>query len=262
MRGASPRSILRFWITAGLSALAVLFSTSAPSTAFAAGDDYPYRGTVNRLDPWGFYTGYCVSFAAWRLSQHGVRFQHASLRGPNGQTHFFGNAGDWDRNALAVGYTVDTHPAPGAIAIWHSGEDHAWSTGHAAYVTAVDSAGNATVEEYNWAHLYAYDLRVTRAPRYIHFSGAAAAAAVPSASNYPLYHTTHAVNERTGPGFGFSVVATLPRNTGVRVVCQVRSRSVVNGSAIWDRLTDGRYVTDFYVSTPAYATFSPGLARC
>jgi len=262
MRGASPRSVLRFGVTAGLSALAVLLSTSAPSSAFAAGDDYPYRGTVNRVDAWGFYTGYCVSFAAWRLSQHGVRFQGATLRGPNGQTRFFGNAGDWDRNALAVGFAVDTHPTAGAIAIWHSGEDHAWSTGHAAYVAAVDAAGNATIEEYNWSHLYAYGTRVARAPRYIHFTAALAAAAAQPARQYPLYQTTHAVNERTGPGFGFTVVATLPSRTGVRIVCQVRSTSAVNGTRIWDRLTDGRYVTDFYVSTPAYATFSPGLARC
>jgi surface antigen len=248
-------------VTALLSAFVVLLSTSTPARAVAAsGDDYPYRGTVNRLDAFGFYTGYCASFAAWRLSQHGVRFQSATLRGPNGQTQFFGNAGDWDRNALAVGYAVDTHPTVGAIAIWHAGEDRAWSTGHAAYVAAVDAAGNATVEEYNWSALYAYDQRVARAPRYIHFgSPGPVVAPTPVA---PLFRTTHAVNERTGPGFGYGVVATLPAGAGVRIVCQARSASVVNGTPIWDRLTDGRYVTDFYVSTPAYATFSPGLARC
>jgi len=125
----------------------VLLGTGAPASVFAAGDDYPLRGTVNRLDPWGFYSGYCTSFTAWRLSQHGIRFQGASLRGPNGQTRMFGNAGDWDANARAVGYTVDTHPTVGAIAIWHYGESFAWPTGHAAYVAAVDSAGNATLEE-------------------------------------------------------------------------------------------------------------------
>ena len=260
MRGTWPRSILRFGVTAGVSAAVVLLNTSTPARALASGDDYPYRGTVNRLDAFGFYTGYCASFAAWRLSQHGVRFQNATLRGPNGQTLFFGNAGDWDRNALAAGYVVDTHPTVGAIAIWHAGEDRAWSTGHAAYVAAVDATGNATVEEYNWSTLYAYDLRVARAPRYIHFSGPGPIAAPAPAS--PLFRTTHAVNERTGPGFGFAVVATLPAGADVRILCQVRSASVVNGTAIWDRLTDGRYVTDYFVSTPAYATFSPGLARC
>jgi surface antigen len=233
-----------------VSALVVLAGTSVPAAALASGDDYPYRGTVNRLDAFGFYTGYCASFAAWRLSQHGVRFQGASLRG-----QFFGNAGDWDRNAVAAGYVVDTRPTPGAIAIWHAGEDRAWSTGHAAYVTAVDATGNATIEEYNWSKLFAYDLRVARAPRYIHFTATAPPV-------YPLFATTHAVNERTGPGFPFGVVATLPANTRVRIVCQVQSTSVVNGSSIWDRLTDGRYVTDVYVSTPRYGTFSPGLGRC
>lgn len=253
MRGIAPRSWIRFGV-AGLSAMAVLVSTSAPVTALASGDDYPYRGTVNRLDPWGFYSGFCASFAAWRLSQHGVVFQGATLRG-----QFFGNAGDWDGKAAAAGYVVDTRPTPGAIAIWHAGEDRAWATGHAAFVAAVDAVGNATVEEYNWTKLYAYDLRVARAPRYIHFIAAGSAVQPPS---FPLYRTTHAVNERTGPGFPFAVIATLPAGAPIRIACQVRSASVVNGSAIWDRLTDGRYVTDFYVSTPLYATFSPGIARC
>jgi hypothetical protein len=27
-------------------------------------------------------------------------------------------------------------------------------------------------------------------------------------------------------------------------------------------LSDGSYVTDYYTSTPAFNTFSPGLSRC
>jgi hypothetical protein len=46
------------------------------------------------------------------------------------------------------------------------------------------------------------------------------------------------------------------------VVCQVRSTSVINGTGIWDRLSDGSYVTDYYTSTPAFNNYSPGLSRC
>src|SRR5438874_10974240 len=96
-------------------------------TVSAAGiDDYPYRGTANQLDRWGFYTGYCTSFAAFRLSQEGVRLHGASLQGPNGKTAFFGNGGTWDAAAASIGYVVDTHPTVGSVAVWHGGEDGAW----------------------------------------------------------------------------------------------------------------------------------------
>ena len=79
-------------------------------TVSAAGlDDYPYRGTVNKPDPWGFYSGYCTSFVAFRLSQEGVVFHGASLKGPNGKTAFFGNGGSWDAAAASIGYVVDAH---------------------------------------------------------------------------------------------------------------------------------------------------------
>jgi hypothetical protein len=46
------------------------------------------------------------------------------------------------------------------------------------------------------------------------------------------------------------------------IVCQVRSSNAVNGSPIWDRLQGGGYVADYYTTTPAVRTFSPGLPRC
>src|SRR5260370_26704793 len=118
-------------------------------TVSAAGvDDFPYRGTVNKLDPWGFYTGYCTSFVAFRLSQEGVRLHGASLQGPNGKTAFFGNGGSWDAAAASIGYVVDTHPSVGSVAVWHGGENRAWWGGHVAYVMAVCGAGTSAVSGY------------------------------------------------------------------------------------------------------------------
>src|SRR2546430_13548471 len=106
-----------------------------------------YRGTSNLLDRWGFYTGYCTSFAAFRLSQEGVVLHGATLQGPNGKSAFFGNGGTWDAAAASIGYVVDAHPTVGSVAVWHGGEDGAWSGGHVAYVMAVGGAGKAGVEE-------------------------------------------------------------------------------------------------------------------
>src|SRR5260370_35537154 len=99
MRGTWPRSILRFGVTAGLSAAVVLLSTSTPARALASGDDYPHRGTVNRLEAFGFYTVYSPSFAAWRRSQHGARLQDPSPRVPSGRTPVLGNARYWERTS-------------------------------------------------------------------------------------------------------------------------------------------------------------------
>ena len=82
-------------LSAAMGATVLLLGVPALTVSAAGVDDFPYRGTVNRLDPWGFYTGYCTSFAAFRLSQEAIRFHGAALRGPNGRTAFFGNAGTW-----------------------------------------------------------------------------------------------------------------------------------------------------------------------
>jgi surface antigen len=255
--------------SAAMAAAMLFVAVPAMSVSAAGVDDYPYRGTVNRLDPWGFYTGYCTSFAAFRLSQLGIRFQGSSLRGPNGKTAFFGNGGTWDAAAASIGYVVDSRPTVGSIAVWHGGEDHAWWGGHVAYVMAVDGAGNAVVEEYNWSNYLRYGQRTTRAPRYIHFTGVAAVrpVAAPARPSAPQpvghpYRTTQAVRQRTGPGTGYRSVGILPAGQRIMIVCQVRSSSVINGTGIWDRLSNGTYVTDYYTTTPAFNRFTPGLPRC
>ncbi len=255
----------RYSIRKTVCALAVALSVMSGThlSAHAVGsDDFPYRGTVGRLDPWGFYTGYCTSFVAWRLSQAGVTFRGATLRGRNGQTRFFGNAGDWDAAARAIGFVVDNRPAPGAVALWHGSEGGAWSTGHVAYVLGVDGAGRAQVEEYNWGARYRYGTRTTRTATYIHFTRAVAPPPAPPPPSARAFRTTTDLRARSGPGIGFAVVRVLPSGATIQIACQVRSSSIVSGSGIWDRLTDGTYVTDYYTTTPAFNDFSPGIARC
>src|SRR3982074_1494350 len=250
------RFSVRKALSAVIGATVLLLGVPALSVSAAGVDDYPYRGPVNKLDAWAFYPGYCTSFAAFRLSQEGVRLHGASLQGPNGKTAFFGNGGSWDAAAASIGYVVDSHPTVGSVAVWHGGEDGAWWGGHVAYVMAVDAAGNAIVEEYNWSHYLRYGQRTVRAHHYIHFV-AAAAARPPSAGH--LYYTTDTVRQRSGPGTSFRTLGILPAGHRIMIVCQVRSGSVINGTAIWDRLSDGTYVTDYYTTTPAFNRFSPGL---
>ena len=256
-----------------MGATVLMVGVPAMTVSAAGVDDFPYRGTVNRLDPWGFYTGYCTSFVAFRLSQEGVRLHGASLQGPNGKTAFFGNGGSWDAAAASIGFVVDTHPTVGSVAVWHGGEDGAWWGGHVAYVMAVDGAGNARVEEYNWSNYLRYGQRTVRAHRYIHFAGTAGMQPVavvvpvstPKAPAQPVGHpylTTDTVRQRSGPGTGYRTLGILPAGQRIMIVCQVRSSSVINGTAIWDRLSDGSYVTDYYTTTPAFNRFSPGLSAC
>jgi hypothetical protein len=204
---------------------------------------------------------------AFRLSQEGVRFHGASLRGPNGQTAFFGNGGSWDGAARAIGYVVDSRPSVGAVAVWHGGEDHAWWGGHVAYVMAIDPSGRAVLEEYNWSHRLAYDTRIAQAPRYIHFvAGSATAPAPPKPqptqpAGHP-YRVTDMLRQRSGPGTNFATVGYLQNGQQIMITCQTRSGSAINGTSIWDRLSDGSYVTDYYTTTPAFNNFTPGLPHC
>src|SRR5207247_5647817 len=144
------RFSLRKALSALMGATVLLLGIPALTVSAAGIDDYPYRGTPNLLDRWGFYTGYCTSFAAFRLSQEGVVLHGATLQGPNGKSAFFGNGGTWDAAAASIGYVVDASPTVGSVAGWHGGEDGAWGGGHVAYVMAVDAGGKGIAAGLQW----------------------------------------------------------------------------------------------------------------
>src|SRR5256714_8728397 len=104
-----------------MGATVLMLGVPAVTVSAAGVDDYSYRGSANVLDRWGFYSGYCTSFVAFRLTQEGVTFHGATLRGPNGKTAFFGNGGAWDAAAASIGYVLDSHPTAGSVARWHGG---------------------------------------------------------------------------------------------------------------------------------------------
>jgi len=137
-----------------------------------AADDYPYKGQSG-VDPWGFYKGYCTSFAAWRMNRNA---------GMGSFTNFmdgghFGDAGNWGANAQKIGIPVNTTPAVGAIAWWGYGTIS--TLGHVGYVEAVNADGTIVVEDYNYTVPLGYTRRTislsdtrARPTGYIHFCDA------------------------------------------------------------------------------------------
>jgi Rv2525c-like, glycoside hydrolase-like domain len=78
---------------------------------------------------------------------------------------------------------------------------------------------------------------------------------------YPYQVTIPTLNKRTGPGAGYAITGTISSGALGWVTCQ-RSGSTVGTTSVWDKLDDGRYVTDFYLATPSKTTYSPPIPRC
>ncbi len=70
------------------------------------------------------------------------------------------------------------------------------------------------------------------------------------------------LTERSGPGLGYGSAGSLLEGQQVQISCQQRSGSVVGGSDVWDQLTNGAWISDFYTTTPVYNGFSPGIPQC
>jgi Domain of unknown function (DUF1906) len=66
---------------------------------------------------------------------------------------------------------------------------------------------------------------------------------------------------RSGPGRSYPAVKTYPAGAGVTVVCQAPGSSV-GSTSVWDKLTDGSYVTDARVDTPSGTGYSAPVTRC
>ncbi len=69
------------------------------------------------------------------------------------------------------------------------------------------------------------------------------------------------IRERTGPGAANRAVGMLPGGALAWVTCQQRG-SLTHTTRIWDKLTDGRWVTDYYVASPSKTTYSKPAPRC
>jgi uncharacterized protein YraI len=79
--------------------------------------------------------------------------------------------------------------------------------------------------------------------------------------SYPFQVTIPILNKRTGPGASYPITGTLRGGALGWVTCQ-RSGSTVGTTAVWDRLDDGTYVSDYYLATPSKTSSSAPLPSC
>ncbi|WP_116947659.1 glycoside hydrolase domain-containing protein [Jiangella endophytica] len=77
------------------------------------------------------------------------------------------------------------------------------------------------------------------------------------------YRVTSSVplSARTGPSTAYPLVRGWAPGSTLSVVCQGAGQAV-GSTAVWNRLTDGSWVTDYYVSTPSNTTYSSPLPKC
>ena len=73
--------------------------------------------------------------------------------------------------------------------------------------------------------------------------------------------------ERSAPSASSTKLGTLSNGTTVYIVCQALGISYSTGGSpaidsVWDQLTNGGFVADYWVSTPGRGTFSSGIPRC
>ncbi len=73
--------------------------------------------------------------------------------------------------------------------------------------------------------------------------------------------STTPLNARTGPSTTYPVARSHAPGAALKVVCQTPG-PVVGGTTVWDKLSDGTYVSDRYVSTPSGTSWSAPLPRC
>jgi hypothetical protein len=69
------------------------------------------------------------------------------------------------------------------------------------------------------------------------------------------------VGARSGPSTSYPVVTTHASGSALNVMCQSPGQRV-STSTVWDRLGDGTWLPDRYVSTPSDTGFSPPTPRC
>ncbi|MFF0342453.1 glycoside hydrolase domain-containing protein [Kribbella sp. NPDC004875] len=86
-------------------------------------------------------------------------------------------------------------------------------------------------------------------------------APIPGCS-FPFQTTVNGLSRRHGPGTAYATYpGALPGGALAWITCQ-QAGSRVGTTAVWDRLTDGSWVTDYYVATASNTTYTAPIRRC
>jgi uncharacterized protein YraI len=85
----------------------------------------------------------------------------------------------------------------------------------------------------------------------------------PLATVLHQYQVTSAtpLSARRGPSTSYGIATSYPPGATLGVVCQTVGQTV-GTTAIWNQLTNGWWVSDYYMSTPSKSTFSAPLQQC
>lgn len=73
--------------------------------------------------------------------------------------------------------------------------------------------------------------------------------------------SSSSLNGRSAPTTSAAAVASYPSGATVTVICQTPG-TTVNRTAVWDKLSDGNYVSDAYVNTSSSTGYSAPIPRC
>lgn len=105
-------------------------------------------------DPYSYAYRNCTSYAAWLQAKYGVKVPE-----------YLGNANQWDENAPAHGFAVDSKPRNGDVVGWNDGK-----YGHLAVVKKTNPDGTVNISQYNKSGRGEYsEVKSVRGGFYIHF---------------------------------------------------------------------------------------------
>lgn len=154
--------------------LLLFFVSPLGLNSLLAADTYPYKTSPHcpncQADPWAFFKRECVSYTAHKINESGTSF-HNHMQGPNGVTGQFGHAGNWDNNATNIGFTVNSTPSVGAVAVWNPNSGAGMPVGHVAWIESVNPNNTVNITEYNFAVPYGYGTRSgVSANQYFHLN--------------------------------------------------------------------------------------------
>lgn len=190
-----------------------------------------------------------------------------------------GEARNWARSAAKAGFVVDDTPEVGAVAVFQPGQYDAGRSGHVAYVVAVEG-DHIVISEAGFGRLGPNpNRRISwRGLQFIHnkrSSSRRTGETTPTTPPPPEYHVYHTcannhcgVPQQSGPGYAlYQSHGAIPDDTAVDVTCQRKGEPVAgtNGTSsdIWDLLTTGFYVADYFVDTPGkLGAFTASIPAC
>src|SRR4051812_6195673 len=94
---------------------------------------------------------------------------------------------------------------------------------------------------------------------------------IPSAQAVTGYHVvvgSAGLSARSGPGTNYGVVGHLVNGQAIDIGCQTKGTLVGGGlpgtpTDVWDQLTNGWFITDYYTSTTGIGgAYTPGIPQC